>query len=52
MCPWSDCWCKRWPITGRVVYSTGQEWTIEEVEPHVYRYVYLDVRSEGAYVPQ
>jgi hypothetical protein len=39
-CPWSDCWCRAWPPE-RVVMSTGERYTIEELEPGVYQYRYL-----------
>lgn len=41
MCPWADCWCRTWPPL-RLIPSTGAFYTIEEVEPGLYRYVYLE----------
>ena len=43
-CPWLDCWCRAWPPE-RLIHSTGQRYTVEELEPEgaarVFRYRYL-----------
>ena len=30
MCPWADCWCKRWPPV-RLILSTGVFYTWSEM---------------------
>jgi len=43
-CPWSDCWCRAWPIV-RLVRSTDT-YTVEELPGdgtvRVFRYRYLE----------
>lgn len=43
-CPWSDCWCKAWPPQ-RVVASTGERYTMVEVEPGLFSYHYPDAAA-------
>ena len=51
-CPWTDCWCRTWPPE-RLVVSTGERYTLEELEPGVFQYQYLgqvvfSARAEGS----
>jgi len=44
MCPWSDCWCRVFPRP-RLIVSTGQFYTLEEIRPTWWRRLWDRLRG-------
>ena len=46
LCSSPACWCRAWPPR-RAVMSIGCEYSMEEVEPGLFRYVYLPMKESA-----